>query len=168
MNRITILEMNIMIMMIVIMDQIEILMTTMVTIIITSMTIMNKTMWNHHIKLKNQTVVHVVKPYYNDDIDNNYRDNNFDDTTHRNDAEQDLATDTEEDKYNQYPKRAITDEYHTDANENEATGVLSRQAKYNQKSNKQSQYDNNIDEDSNDFAENVVDSEPKIDKKSTT
>ena len=120
---------------------------------------------NHHIKLKNQTVVHVVKPYYNDDIDNNYRDNNFDDTTHRNDAEQDLATDTEEDKYNQYPKRAITDEYHTDANENEATGVLSRQAKYNQKSNKQSQYDNNIDEDSNDFAENVVDSEPKIDKK---
>lgn len=76
------------------------------------------------------------KPYYNDDIDNNYRDNNFDDTTHRNDAEQDLAT-----------------------------GVLSRQAKYNQKSNKQSQYDNNIDEDSNDFAENVVDSEPKIDKK---
>ena len=52
MNRITILEMNIMIMMIVIMDQIEILMTTMVTIIITSMTIMNKTMWNHHIKLK--------------------------------------------------------------------------------------------------------------------
>ena len=31
---------------------IEILMTTMVTIIITSMTIMNKTMWNHHIKLK--------------------------------------------------------------------------------------------------------------------
>ena len=116
-------------------------------------------------KTKNQTVVHVVKPYYNDDIDNNYRDNNFDDTTHRNDAEQDLATDTEEDKYNQYPKRAITDEYHTDANENEATGVLSRQAKYNQKSNKQSQYDNNIDEDSNDFAENVVDSEPKIDKK---
>ena len=70
-------------------------------------------------KTKNQTVVHVVKPYYNDDIDNNYRDNNFDDTTHRNDAEQDLATDTEEDKYNQYPKRAITDEYHTDANENE-------------------------------------------------
>ncbi|WP_394868154.1 lipoteichoic acid stability factor AuxB [Staphylococcus borealis] len=105
------------------------------------------------------------KPYYNDDIDNNYRDNNFDDTTQRNDAEQDLATDTEEDKYNQYPKRAITDEYHTDANENEATGVLSRQAKYNQKSNKQSQYDNNIDEDSNDFAENVIDSEPKIDKK---
>ena len=42
MNRITILEMNIMIMMIVIMDQIEILMTTMVTIIITSMTIMKR------------------------------------------------------------------------------------------------------------------------------
>ena len=116
-------------------------------IIITSMTIMNKTMWNHHIKLKNQTVVHVVKPYYNDDIDNNYRDNNFDDTTHRNDAEQDLATDTEEDKYNQYPKRAITDEYHTDANENEATGVLSRTIN-------NLNYDNNIDEDSNDFAEN--------------
>ena len=31
------------------------------------------------------------------------------------DEEQDLATDTEEDKYNQYPKRAITGEYQSDA-----------------------------------------------------
>ena len=84
-------------------------------------------------KTKNLNVVHVVKPYYNDDIDSNYRDNNYDETTIRKDEEQDLATDTEEDKYNQYPKRAITGEYQSDADDVEATGVLSRQAKYNKK-----------------------------------
>ena len=34
-------------------------------------------------KTKNLNVVHVVKPYYNDDIDSNYRDNNYDETTIR-------------------------------------------------------------------------------------
>lgn len=105
------------------------------------------------------------KPYYNDDIDSNYRDNNYDETTIRKDEEQDLATDTEEDKYNQYPKRAITGEYQSDADDVEATGVLSRQAKYNKKANKKSQFDNTSDEESYDFAENVVDTEPKVDKR---
>lgn len=105
------------------------------------------------------------KPYYNDDIDSNYRDNNYDETTIRKDEEQDLATDTEEDKYNQYPKRAITGEYQSDADDVEATGVLSRQAKYNKKANKKSQFDNTSDEESYDFAESVVDTEPKVDKR---
>ena len=55
-------------------------------------------------------------------------------------------------------------EYQSDADDVEATGVLSRQAKYNKK-NKKSQFDNTSDEESYDFAENVVDTEPKVDKK---
>lgn len=107
------------------------------------------------------------QPYYDEDYGNNYRDNNYEEEQQSNyNDEQDLATDTEEDKYNQYPKRAVTGEYNSEADDVENTGVLSRQAKYKHKSNKKPQYDsNNANDESYDFAENVVDTEPKVDKK---
>ena len=81
-----ILEMN---MMIVIMDLIEILMMTMITTIIINIMIMMKTMLNHHVKPKSERRAR-RKNLINDDIDS--RDNNYDETTIRNDEEQDLAT----------------------------------------------------------------------------
>ena len=82
-------------------------------------------------KTKNQNVVFVVNLQ-----DYNEREHDYEDYHHitQNNDEQDFNDDIEEDKYNQYPKRAVTSEYQQSSNEDDTSGVLSRQRKYKYKS----------------------------------
>ncbi|WP_154837900.1 lipoteichoic acid stability factor AuxB [Staphylococcus sp. Marseille-Q1834] len=90
--------------------------------------------------------------YYEEERPHSYRD------------EQDIVNDAEEDKYSQYPKRAVTEEYNSSEEEN-TSGVLSRQAKYKQKSRKQPQYNPEADSHIHDEAPESVEAVPKVDKK---
>lgn len=104
------------------------------------------------------------QPYYNDEVDYDTRDIHHEEDQHSHFNEEERAPETEEDRYNQYPKRAVTGEYQSQTPDEESNEVLSRQAKYKQKSNRKPQYEDNHDE-SGDFADDVVETEPKVDKK---
>ncbi|RIL71731.1 DUF4064 domain-containing protein [Staphylococcus devriesei] len=102
------------------------------------------------------------QPYYNDEIDYDTRDINHEEDNHFN--EEESALETEEDRYNQYPKRAVTGEYQSQTSNEDSNEILSRQAKYKQKTNRKPQYEDNYDESGN-FAIEVVEPETKVDKK---
>ena len=98
--------------------------------------------------------------YYNE------REHDDEGYTHitQNNNEQDFNEDIEEDKYNQYPKRAVTSEYQQSSNEDDTSGVLSRQRKYKYKS-KNSMPNEVNDDDENIFNENNIETDSYIDKK---
>ncbi|MCE5096349.1 lipoteichoic acid stability factor AuxB [Staphylococcus devriesei] len=102
-------------------------------------------------------------PYYNDEIDYDTRDINHEEE-HNHFNEEESAPETEEDRYNQYPKRAVTGEYQSQTSNEDSNEILSRQAKYKQKTNRKPQYEDNYDESGN-FADEVVEPETKVDKK---
>lgn len=97
--------------------------------------------------------------YYNE------RENNYEDYNHltQNKNEHDFNDDIEEDKYNQYPKRAVTSEYQQSSNDDDNSGVLSRQRKY--KYNSKNNIPNEVNDDENVFNENNVETDSYIDKK---
>ena len=92
--------------------------------------------------------------YYNE------REHDYEDYNHinQNNNEQDFNDDIEEDKYNQYPKRDVTSEYQQSSNDDDTSGVLSRQRKYKYKS--KNSMPNEVNDD-----ENNVETDSYIDKK---
>ena len=92
--------------------------------------------------------------------DYNEREHDYEDYHHitQNNDEQDFNEDIEEDKYNQYPKRAVKSEYQQSSND-DTSGVLSRQRKYKYKS-KNSMPNEVNDDDENIFLSLIHISEP--------
>ncbi|MCJ1656620.1 DUF4064 domain-containing protein [Staphylococcus sp. NRL 16/872] len=104
--------------------------------------------------------------YYDDNREHDYRDDDYEEESpYSYRDEQDVMNDTEEDKYNQYPKRAVSEEYHSPVEEESASGVLSRQARNRQKSRKPSQYNPNNDTHLHNDPTETFEAEPKVNKK---
>ena len=116
-------------------------------------------------------------PGYDDNFDNRYNEPDYqqqppiyddyerhqpnDDMAYHMPQESSNSSFNEDDKYDQYPKRAIMSDYQSTDDEDETPQVLSRQAKYH----KNKYQDEFSDEGAAPFNEAVVQQEPVLDKK---